>query len=103
VVDLSSDTTARCTECNDYHRLIDATVNSVAVAGNCYRMCSFIVNVHTCTSASVALLLPSPAVLSLNTGSLLYASHSLHFVESIRPLSFTILNQFLKLGLVIIC
>jgi len=36
VVDLSSDTTARCTECNDYHRLIDATVNSVAVAGNCY-------------------------------------------------------------------
>jgi len=50
VVDDNSDTTARCTECNDYHRLIDATVSSNAVAGNCYRMCSFIVDLHVCIS-----------------------------------------------------
>jgi len=36
VVDRSTDTVARCTECNDYYRLIDATINAVAVDGNCY-------------------------------------------------------------------
>jgi len=35
-VDLNSDTVARCTECNSNHRLIDATISSVDVAGNCY-------------------------------------------------------------------
>ena len=44
VVDHSSDTVARCTECNAYYRLIDATINAVDVVGNCYCMYSFIVS-----------------------------------------------------------
>ena len=33
----NSATVATCTACNDYYKLIAATINSVSVAGNCYR------------------------------------------------------------------
>ena len=36
VVDANTDTVARCTQCKSNHRLIDATINSADVAGNCY-------------------------------------------------------------------
>jgi len=78
VVDLSTDTTARCTDCNDFHRLIDATVNSVAVAGNCYRMCSFIVDIY----------IPARLPLSLMYGSLATISH-----QSLAKHSFITLRQ----------
>jgi len=45
----NSDTVATCTQCNSYHRLIDATIGSSDVAGNCYCTCSLIVDVCVLT------------------------------------------------------